>query len=151
MGGAAVAAHLDGSVPHLRPPLSSTASVVNSVVSACLRGEIHVAVTSNLFPITHVSGPSGSLQEETVTAVQVHTVYSLRDVTIVDASGATETIDTTDSHPFYVQGQGFPIIRSCGTSGFSASMPQGGLVIFWPGKRCQRRTARRKPWWGRQA
>ncbi|MGC8540564.1 MAG: hypothetical protein ACP5QA_08030 [Phycisphaerae bacterium] len=25
-----------------------------------------------------------------------------------------EAIDTTDSHPFYVHGQGFPIIRSCG-------------------------------------
>ena len=62
--------------------------------------------------------PSGPLQEETVTAVQVHTVYSLRNVTIVNASGTTETIDTTDSHPFYVEGQGFPISRSCGTSGF---------------------------------
>ncbi len=64
--------------------------------------------------------PTGPLQEETVTAVQVHTVYSLRDVTIENANpdntsqpsaigtgSTTETIDTTDSHPFYVQGQGW--------------------------------------------
>ena len=51
--------------------------------------------------------PNGPLQEETVTAVQVHTVYALRDVTIKNADGSVETIDTTDSHPFYVQGQGW--------------------------------------------
>ena len=51
--------------------------------------------------------PTGPLQQETVTAVQVHTVYSLRDVTLKNADGTTETIDTTDSHPFYVQGQGW--------------------------------------------
>ena len=51
--------------------------------------------------------PSGALQEETVTAVQAHMVYSLRDVTIEGADGVTQTIDTTDSHPFYVQGQGW--------------------------------------------
>ena len=42
-----------------------------------------------------------------MTAVQVHTVYSLRDVTIENANGTNETIDTTDSHPFYVEGQGW--------------------------------------------
>ena len=51
--------------------------------------------------------PNGPLQEETVTAVQAHMVYSLRDVTIEGANGVTQTIDTTDSHPFYVQGQGW--------------------------------------------
>ena len=64
-------------------------------------------VTSNLLPVTLGCDPTGPLQQETVTAVQVHTVYSLRDVTLKNADGTTETIDTTDSHPFYVQGQGW--------------------------------------------
>ena len=82
-------------------------------------------VTSNLLPVTFGYDPNGPLQQETVTAVQVHTVYSLRDVTIENANGTTETIDTTDSHPFYVQGQGFPIIRSCGKSGFRRACLKG--------------------------
>ncbi len=55
----------------------------------------------------NANDPNGPLQEEAVTAVQVHTVYSLRLVNVKLADGTTETIDTTDSHPFYVQGQGF--------------------------------------------
>ncbi len=50
----------------------------------------------------NANDPNGPLQEEAVTAVQVHTVYSLRLVNVKLADGTTETIDTTDSHPFYV-------------------------------------------------
>ena len=76
------------------------------------------------------------LQEETVTAVQVHTVYALRDVTIQNADGSVETIDTTDSHPFYVQGQGWVSADDL-TAGETLSTPDGqtatvvGLLVFW--------------------
>ena len=64
------------------------------------------------------------MQEETVTAVQVHTVYALRDVTIQNADGSVETIDTTDSHPFYVQGQGWVSADDL-TAGETLSTPDG--------------------------
>jgi len=53
------------------------------------------------------NNPSAPLEEQTVTATEVHTVYSLREVTFSLANGTTEVIDTTDSHPFYVEGQGW--------------------------------------------
>ena len=68
--------------------------------------------------------PNGPLQQETVTAVQVHTVYALRDVTIQNADGSVETIDTTDSHPFYVQGQGWVSADDL-TAGETLSTPDG--------------------------
>ena len=55
--------------------------------------------------------PNGPLQEEQVTAVQVHTVCSIREVNVQLADGQTETIDTTDSHPFYVEGEGWDAVE----------------------------------------
>ena len=51
--------------------------------------------------------PNGPLEEQTVTATEQHVAYDLRDVTIQDADGSTETIRATDEHPFYVTGIGF--------------------------------------------
>ena len=78
---------------------------VNPIAPLCFVVKQFTA-TCNLSPVPFGSDPTGPLQQETVTAVQVHTVYSLRDVTLKNADGTTETIDTTDSHRFYVQGQG---------------------------------------------
>ena len=65
-----------------------------------------VQVGQNVLSVNE-NDPNGPLQEEQVTAVQVHTVYSIREVNVQLADGQTETIDTTDSHPFYVEGEGW--------------------------------------------
>ncbi len=51
-------------------------------------------------------------------------MYALRDVTIKNADGSVETIDTTDSHPFYVQGQGWVSADDL-TAGETLSTPDG--------------------------
>ncbi len=51
-------------------------------------------------------------------------MYALRDVTIQNADGSVETIDTTDSHPFYVQGQGWVSADDL-TAGETLSTPDG--------------------------
>lgn len=47
------------------------------------------------------------LEQRDVTAVFVHTVEQLRLIEIVEADGTTETIRTTDEHPFWVEGIGW--------------------------------------------
>jgi len=53
------------------------------------------------------NNPGAPLERKQVTAVFVHTVYSLRVLTIRGADGKDEVIKTTDSHPFYVEGIGW--------------------------------------------
>lgn len=51
--------------------------------------------------------PNAPLEQQRVTAVIQHTAYALEDVTILDASGKSETIQATLEHPFYVEGLGW--------------------------------------------
>ena len=47
--------------------------------------------------------PDSPLEYRTVTNVEVHTVKSLRLLTITQPDGTTETLKTTDNHPFWVK------------------------------------------------
>jgi hypothetical protein len=51
--------------------------------------------------------PSAPLERHQVTAVSVHTVDRLRLLEIQEADGSTETIRTTDEHPFWVKDVGW--------------------------------------------
>jgi hypothetical protein len=51
--------------------------------------------------------PDGPLQEQTVTALYQHTAYAIENVSIRDASGSLETIQSTTEHPYFVSGSGW--------------------------------------------
>lgn len=47
------------------------------------------------------------MQTRRVTATSVRTVYAVRHVTLADAAGGSESLKTTNEHPFHVAGKGW--------------------------------------------